>query len=63
MNKEVQSKLENHGGRFTSILVNRAKTGTTAYCGRVLKLTNKTLSFYDVNAKRNVTVPLANVVG
>lgn len=62
MNKEVRNKLENHGGRFTSIVVKRAKTGTTAYCGRITKLTQKTLSFYDVNAKKNVTVPLANVV-
>lgn len=63
MNKEVQTKLQNHRGRFTSILVNRAKSGTTAYCGRVIKLTDKTLAFYDVNSKRKVTVPLANVVG
>lgn len=60
MNRNKQ-KLENHRGRFVSLTVNRAKDGRTIYNAKVSRLTDKTLTFYDMRTKETVTVPLANV--
>ena len=62
MNKP-NNKLQNHQGRFTSITVNRKKTGQTSYCAKVLRVTDKTVRFRCVNSGAVITAPLANVVG
>ncbi len=61
--KNLRERLSSRGGRFTSITVKRAKSGVSSYCAQILSVSDKSLRFYDVNAKRNVVVPLANVVG
>ncbi len=60
----LRKRLENHGGRFVSITVRRAG-GVTSYCARGPSFTpsGKSLRFYDVNAKRSVTVPVDSLVG
>lgn len=58
----IRQKLENHGGRFTSVSVRRAKTGVQNYCARVISVGASQLRFYDVNSQKNITVPLKNVL-
>jgi hypothetical protein len=64
MNKTVQNKLANHGGKFISIRVQRKRGGTQSYSGKVKSLTASTLVFSDTNANGAlVRVPLRNIVG
>jgi hypothetical protein len=62
---DIQNQLNalyNHRGRFTTIVVDRVKSGRSYYCAQIRRITNNTLVFRDVNARRFVTVPLRNVV-
>ncbi len=61
MSKNTKQKLQNHRGRFISLVVNRVKTGKTNYNAKVRRVTDKTLVFFDVKSARTVTVPLANI--
>lgn len=64
MNKTVQNKLANHGGRFTTIVVQRKRGGVQSYSGKIKSVTSSTLTFSDSNANGSlVRVPLANVIG
>lgn len=60
--EDKMNRLQNHRGRFLSILVNRVKGGQTAYCAKIQRITPKTLKFMDVHTKTSVTVPIANIV-
>lgn len=59
----MKNKLENNKGRFTTITVSRVKTGCQQYCAKISRVTDKTVKFIDVNTRRELVVPLANVVG
>lgn len=63
MSKTVRNKLDNHRGRFVSLLVKRA-SGQVAYSAKVRRITDKSVVIADQNAGgRLVTIPLANIVG
>lgn len=49
MNK-LFNVLSKTGGRFTTLVVDSAK-GRQSYCARIEKLTEKTVTFFDINSK------------
>lgn len=49
---KLVSTLNKMGGRFTTLVVNRAK-GQETYCARITKASEKTVTFFDVNSKMN----------
>ena len=61
MNKLVNT-LNKMGGRFATLVVNRAK-GKQTYSARIEKVsdTGKTVTFFDINNKSTIRVPSANI--
>jgi len=57
----MQSKLKNHKGRFTSLLFREGKT-TKCVCARVMKITEKTIQFKDINSGEVKVKMLASLV-
>lgn len=56
------NKLENHGGRFTSLLLYRVKQGITKHCAKILRYSPSSVRFLDVNSGKVTTVPRFNVI-
>jgi len=53
--------LNNHGGKFTSLAVQR-RGKVTAYCAKIKKITDKTITFLDCNTREIVKTNLENLV-
>jgi len=52
-------------GQFTSIAVQRIVKGkkvVSYYCAKIQKITDKTITFLDVNSKKSITTYLSNIV-
>jgi hypothetical protein len=58
---QLQKKLNNHGGRFVTLNVSRARGGVTSYSAKIQSVTNSTVRFWDANSKRVMSAPLRNV--
>ncbi len=58
MNK---SKLEKHGGRFTSIMVSDGRK-TISYSAKIIKVTEKTIQFRDRNSGEIITKKLTSLL-
>lgn len=58
----VTETLNKTAGRFTTLIVNRKKSGNTKYCAQILGTTDKTVSFYDVNSENLRRVMSQNIV-
>ncbi len=57
----MKEKLKMHKGRFTTLQVKR-KNGITCYNAKIQKITDKTITFWDVNGKQFVKTNLENLV-
>jgi hypothetical protein len=53
--------LNNTAGRFTTLVVGSKKENTT-FCAQILSASNKTVSFYDVNADADRRVPVSKIL-
>jgi hypothetical protein len=58
----VTETLNKTAGRFTTLIVNRKKSGNTKYCAQIDGTSNKTVSFLDVNANTHRRVMANNIV-
>lgn len=61
MPTNTKEKLMNRKGQFTSIAVQR-RGKVTYYCGQIKKVTDKTITFKDMNTKEEVTTYLDNLI-
>ena len=61
MANKLVNTLNKTGGRFTTLVVNRAK-GQHTYCARIKSATEKMVSFFDVNSKMNRRVDTDRIV-
>ena len=57
----TKTKLNNHSGRFTSLLF-REGNKTKAYCGKILKITDQTVKFRDVNSGEVILKKISSFV-
>lgn len=58
----AKEKLKNRGGRFTSIRTRNYRGVEKSYCGRISKVTDSSVVFFDMHAQVMRTIPLKNVV-
>ena len=58
MNKQ---QLQSHGGRFTSLLF-RDGNKTRAYCAKIIKITDQTITFRDRNSGEVVLKKISSLV-
>ena len=61
MTNKLVNTLNKTGGRFTTLVVNRAK-GQHTYCARIQSATEKMVTFFDVNSKMNRRVDTDRIV-
>jgi hypothetical protein len=60
MNKLTQT-LNNTAGRFTTLVVNNGMLNTS-YCAQISSVSDKLVTFYDVNTERNRRAKLSQIV-
>ena len=60
MNKLTQT-LNNTAGRFTTLVVNNGSSNTS-YCAQISSVSDKLVTFYDVNTERNRRVKVSQIV-